>query len=374
MKDRLGVVLLAGRLGLGGTEKQVVLLATGLRERGVDVAVWVMFGRGPREAELAAAGVPVVDLGFGRLTGLRSIPRNIVAFVRMVIKLRRRRPDVLHAFLIAGQLVGAPAARLARGPIMVAGRRRLGDFKEGRRLLSAAERLTNRWTDHVVATVEAVALDALRRERLQAWKVSVIHNGLPERAFEVVPDGGTSVLCAARLEPYEGLGQLLAALSLLPDPPRLVLLGEGPLRPELAAHAARLGLEVTFAGARTDPETFLAAAKVFVQPSPSAGMSNAVMEAMAAGLPVVGTAVGGTPELLRNGRGVLVPPSDPEALAGALARLLDDPAEAARLGAAARAWAHDQLTADAMVRRHVEIYQLLLGRPIEAAAAHWSVL
>jgi glycosyltransferase involved in cell wall biosynthesis len=365
MKDRLSVVLLIGQLGLGGTEKQVALLAAGLRERGADVAVWVMFGRGPRESELAAAGVPVVELGFGRLTELRRVPRNIVAFLRTVVLLLRRRPDVLHAFLIASYLVAAPAARLARVPILVAGRRSLGDFKEGHRVVLAVERLANRWTDHIIANAEAVALDALRQERLPAGKVTVVHNGLPDRAFEVA--GGAparSVLCVANLKAYKGHEHLLAALSLLPEPPALVLVGEGPQRPALEAQAARLGLAVTFAGARTDPETFLAAAGVFVLPSLEEGMSNAVMEAMAAGLPVIGTAVGGTPELLRGGRGVLVPPADPEALATALERVLADPAEAARLGAAARAWAVERLTAAAMVDRHVEIYHRLLGDPV----------
>ncbi len=352
MKDRLRVVLLIGQLGLGGTEKQVALLAAGLRARGADVAVWVMFGRGPREAELAAAGVPVVELGFGRLHDPRAALRNAAAFLRLVWRLRRARPDVLHAFLIASYLVAAPAARLAGVPLLVAGRRSLGDFKEGRPLVLAAERAANRLTDHIIANAEAVALDALRQERLPAGKVSVVYNGLPDQAFRVRPAEKTTVLCVANLKAYKGHEHLLEAMALLAAPPELVLVGEGPMRPSLEAQAARLGLRVTFAGARTDPETFLAAARVFVLPSLEEGLSNAVMEAMAAGVPVVATAVGGTPELLRHGRGTLVPPADPRALAAAIDKALADPATYL----AAREWAREHLTADAMVDRHLEIY------------------
>lgn len=353
MKDRLTAVLLIGQLGLGGTEKQVALLAAGLRERGVDVEVWVQFGRGPREADLIAAGVPVVDLGFGRLTDPRALARNAVAFARLVWRLRRKRPDVLHAFLIASYLVAAPAARLARVPLMVAGRRSLGDFKEGKPLVLAVERIANRFTDHIVANAEAVALDALRQERLPAGKVSVIHNGLPERAFEVALAEKTTVLCVANLKAYKGHGHLLDAMALLTAPPELVLVGEGPERPALEAQAARLKLDVTFAGARTDPEAYLAAARVFVLPSLEEGMSNAVMEAMAAGVPVVATAVGGTPELLRHGRGLLVPPADPQVLAAAIEKALADPVTYI----AAREWAREHLTARVMVGRHLELYQ-----------------
>ena len=115
------VWLLIGQLGLGGTEKQVALLARGLRDRGVDTSVLVMFDGGPRERELRAAGVPVIYLGFARFSAARNSVRNVVAFARLVGRLRGDRPDILHAFLFHSYVVAAPAARIARVPVLVAG-------------------------------------------------------------------------------------------------------------------------------------------------------------------------------------------------------------------------------------------------------------
>src|SRR3954471_10217012 len=113
--DVARVCLLIGQLGLGGTEKQVVLLAQGLRSRGIETSVCLLFEGGPREEALRAAGVPVVHLGFPSSTAwLRTLPYNIAAFTRLVRHLRRQRPDVLHAFLYHSYVTAAPAARMAR--------------------------------------------------------------------------------------------------------------------------------------------------------------------------------------------------------------------------------------------------------------------
>jgi glycosyltransferase involved in cell wall biosynthesis len=357
----MSVSLLIGQLGLGGTEKQVVLLAQELRARGARVTVLLMFGGGPREADLA--GVRVVRLGFGRINEPRSAPRNAAAALRLVRVLRRDRPDVLHAFLIASYLVAAPAAKLARVPL-VAGRRSLGDFKEGKRLVLAVERIANRMTAHVIANARAVADDAIRQEGLDPAKVSVVRNGLPAEAFDVTsrPSAAPTVLCVANLKAYKGHEHLLEALRLLAARGvkcRAVLVGDGAERAGLERRAR--GLDVRFEGFRKDTTDLLAEADVFVLPSLEEGMSNAVMEAMAAGKPIVATAVGGTPELLGADRGLLVPPSDAHALADGLARLLTDRVLAERLGAAAREWSRANLSVEAMVDEHVRIYRRVLA-------------
>ena len=364
------VCLLIGQLGLGGTEKQVVLLAEGLRARGIDTSVLLLFEGGPREDRLHAAGVPVVHLGFPRkAAGLDMLPRNLAAFARLVRHLRRIQPDVLHAFLYHSYVTAAPAARLARVRVLVAGRRSLGDFKRGRRVLLAVERVATSVTDLLVANAESVAEDTRRHEKVRANKITTVYNGLPEAAFEPVAPAtlhtdSPVVLCIANLKIYKGHRFLLDAVARLRDrglPCTLVLVGEGPERQALEKQAVRLEIDVRFLGTRADVEPLLARADVVVLSSLHEGMSNAVMEAMAAGLPVVATDVGGTGELLR-GRGILVPPSDPEALAGGLGRVLGDPVLAARLGAEARAWSRANLHVDAMVDQHVHIYRELLER------------
>ncbi len=364
------VALVIGQLGLGGTEKQVVLLAEGLRERGVEVSVVVLAGTGPREGALRQAGVPVVHLNLPEFHRWDAVFRLGATLIRLTRYLRANRPDVVHAFLFFSYLLAAPAARLARVPVSIAGRRSLDDFKQGRRVMLAAERVATALTDLLVANAHAVAECVRAGEKVPAGKVAVIYNGLPASAFVPVPPAELDttrpvVLCVANLRAYKGHADLLDAAALLERrdlPCTLVLAGAGPHGTELQQHADRLGLDVRLLGARTDIDALLARADVVAQPSLTEGMSNAVMEAMAAGRPVVATAVGGTPELLADGRGVLVPPGDPGALADALAGVLGDPQRAARMSRAARAWSHEHLHVEAMVRHHIELYDTLLQR------------
>ncbi|WP_187232599.1 glycosyltransferase [Actinomadura sp. HBU206391] len=363
------VFLLIGQLGLGGTEKQVALLARGLHGQGVDVRVLVLFKGGAWESDLNAAGVPVVHLGFHRrVSGWRMLPGNAAAFSRFVTYLRRARPDVLHAFLYHSYVTAAPAARLARVPVLVAGRRSLGDYKQERRALLAAERAATSMTDLLVANAHSVADDTRRNEGVRPDKLTVIYNGLPDSAFApAVPAAIDTdlpvVLSVANLKRYKGHRYLLDAVARLRPglPCTLVLAGEGQERPALERQAGRLGIDVRFLGARTDIDRLLARADAVVLPSLHEGMSNAVMEAMAAGLPVVASDVGGTAELLRD-RGVLVPPADAAALAAALERVLTDRSFATRLGQSARAWSRAHLHVSTMVDRHVRIYGELLER------------
>ncbi|MCH5671517.1 glycosyltransferase [Streptomyces gilvus] len=363
-----------GQLGLGGAEKQIALLARELSERGIGTDLLVMFGRGPREEELLGTGVRIVDLGFRRRRPLlTSLTGNVRAFVRLVLHLRRTRPQVLQAFLFHAYVIAAPAARLAGVPVLVAGRRSLGDYKRGRRLALAAERLATRWTDSVVANAQAVAEDVRRNEGVPPAKITVIPNGMPRRDFEPVRAATVDtslpvVVCVANLTAHKGHRYLLEACAVLRSRGRaitLLLIGDGSERASLTAQAERLGVDVRFLGARTDVARFLARADAVVLPSLHEGCSNAVMEALAAGRPMVATAVGGTPELLL-GHGVLVPPADAAALADGLQRLLDDRELAEEFGRQAGAWVRATFSAEAMADRYVSLYRDLLGRPCAA--------
>ncbi|MEU3166221.1 glycosyltransferase [Streptosporangium sp. NPDC006930] len=362
------VLLLAGQLRVGGTEKQIFLLATGLARDGVKVDVVTLHLGGPYGDALERAGVPVHNAGFTALsTGITALPRNLLAAVRLVRLVRRLRPDVLHAFLYHAYVIGTPIAWLARVPVIVAGRRSLSLFKRLPYGIHALERLAVRLTRHVVANAVAVAEDARRVEGLAPEKISVIYNGLPESAFLPVTPASIAtdlpvVCCVANLMTYKGHRHLIEAMALLADrgtPCTLVLAGEGPERDALTPQAESLGVDLRLLGLRRDVQALVHRASVVVLASLQEGMSNAVMEAMAAGRPIVATAVGGTRELL-NGRGLLVPPQDPRALADALERVLRDPRLGASLGGAARAWALDNLRVDSMIDRHLTLYRRLL--------------
>jgi len=182
--------------------------------------------------------------------------------------------------------------------------------------------------------------------------------GLPSRAPLVV--------AVSRLNPMKGIDDLLKAAALLEgrfDEARFVIVGDGASRRDLEEQARLLGLagRVLFTGTRLDVAAILSQAAISVAPSLSEGLSNVVLESMAAGVPVVATRVGGTPELLEDGvTGLLVPPCDAPALAVAIGRLLEDEPLARRLGEAARARAVDRFSMQHMVRQTEELYRALL--------------
>ncbi|MGP3964472.1 glycosyltransferase [Nonomuraea sp. 3N208] len=364
------VCLVTGNLGLGGAEKQLVLLAQGLHRCGIRTCVLVMNHGGPYETVLRESGVPVVYLGFKRLHGIGvDVARNLVAFCRLVSFLRKEAPDVVHAFLYHEYVTVAPAARLAGVPVVVAGRRSMGTFKENRKVLLAVERAATRITDMVIANARAVADNCLRQEGLDPRKITVILNGLPQETFDHVEPAVADthlpvIVCVANLRYPKGHEHLLEAMALLDERGvacTLLLVGDGKDRPALEERACCLSVDIRFLGVRTDVPALLRRADVVVSPSLAEGLSNSVMEAMAAAVPVVATAVGGTPELL-DGRGVVVPAGDPAALADALAATLADLEHARDLAAEAAAWARCHLSVDTMVDSHVGIYRDLLAR------------
>lgn len=356
------VLLVIGQLGRGGTERQLVLLAGALKASGVDVRVASLYGGGPREDELRELRIPT---WIGDVPSKRHVWRlfkALFAFWRMV---RTTRPDVVHAFLFHAYVIAAPVARWAGVPVVVAGRRSLGTFLEGRWFLQRAERITARCCDALVANATAVAEDTRRREHVGASRVHVIPNALPPASFRAPSDPTRArkrppeLLCVANLIGYKGHRDLLCAVALLERPVRVVLAGEGTERQSLQALAAELELDVVFLGARDDVTALLATADIFVLPSHEEGMSNALMEAMAAGLPCVATDVGGNREVLGS-NGVLCRARDSADLARALGDVLSDESWSRDLAAAARVSALERFGVSALGEAHVSLYRELL--------------
>lgn len=361
------MLLVIGQLGLGGTEQQLVLLADGLQRQGIEIQVASLFAGGTRETELADAGIPC---WIGNTAPSLNPWRFVTALLGFLRLVRRFRPDVVHTFLFHAYVTAGPIARLSRVPVVVAGRRSLGVFLEGRPFARCISRLTLPAYDAFIANSHAVADDAIRREGLEPAKVFVVPNALSDGA----PLSGRDrerpwseppvAICVGNLIPYKGHRILIDSIAQLREDGvrlKLLLVGDGPERGYLEHVVAQLALDVDFLGMRRDVSDLLAHADIFVLPSLEEGMSNALMEAMAAGLPIVVTDVGGNREAAADTTWICSAGSAKD-LAEALAQALNDEQGSKDRGRRAQERAGELFSVSTMVRKHIDIYGKLASR------------
>lgn len=352
---------------VGGAQSYVTSLLPALAER-FDVTV-AAHGEGPvRETALA------LRLRYVPLRHLRraiSPWRDTLALAELVRLIRRVRPDVVHTSSSKAGVLGRIAAWLAGVPIRIFTVHGWAFAASGdgtAHLYRWADRLVSPLTTATICVSELERASGLAARTCRAERTIVIPNAVDVRgAPQTRPVRPRPLLVAVgRLRPPKDFETLLRALALLPtDAFDAAIVGEGPQRRELEGLLARLGLEgrVRLEGERRDVPAVLAGADVFVLSSRSEGLPVSVLEAMAAGLPVVASAVGGVAELVVDGEtGILVRPADAEALAGALGTLVGDPVLRGRLGAAGRARAEAMFDLDACRRAHVDLYVRELTR------------
>jgi glycosyltransferase involved in cell wall biosynthesis len=313
---------------------------------------------------------------------LRETPRvrwrtGYAAFAPLVRRIAAERPAVFHAQLTWPLACkhGLLAAAITRGPSLVATAHLFIEHVVTARV-RLQQRILTPLVQRYVAVSRAVAAHWERDLGVPRDKLRVVPNGIPLAPYEhgpsasppegllADPAGRPTVLTAARLDAQKGLPHLLEAAAGLPAA-RFVVAGDGPERAALEAHARRLGLDgrLRFLGYRSDIPALLAACELVVLPSLFEGHPLALLEAMAAGRPVVATAVGGVPEIVDHGvTGLLVPPADSAALGAAIGALLADPARARAMGAAGRAKAEREFSARVMVERLTRVYDEVLDR------------
>jgi L-malate glycosyltransferase len=368
MKAPIRVLFVVGSFTTGGAERHLIELWRRMDREAFDVTIACFRREGGFLAETLSLGWPVVDLAVGRRI---YDARGIAAFARLVHLVLGFRPDVVHGYLFGPNLFAALAGRLAGVPVVAVAKRNMDAFETPRQI--GMERLAHRLATHVTAVSEAVA-DSVVALGVPRERITVIPNGVDaarfadgpqaeEARFELGADGSPLVGSVGCLAARKDYGTLLAALARLVErgtPFRAALVGDGVERAALEAQARALGLapRVRFLGERPGVERLLPGMDVFVLSSREEGIANALLEAMAAGLPCVATAVGGTPEVLRDGEtGWLVPAADPAALADALADALARPEEARRRGAAARRAVREGMSIEAMARRQQGFYR-----------------
>ncbi len=360
MPEKLRVAHVGTETGWRGGEQQQAWLATGLCERGHS-CLMICNSRGEmarRAPDLELRTHPVRvrgEVGILSVTGTASA-------------LRKFKPHILHLHDAHAVLIGSLAAKLARTPAVVVSRR--VDF-----------RINSRWKytwaiDRIIAiseAIRAVLLDC----GVPAEKLSVVPSGVDLSRFDAPPareearrrlglePDKLALGCVAALTDHKGHRFLLEAWPQIVDAhpgARLLLAGSGELEAELKSQVTRLGIEssVRFLGYEQDVVGLLAALDLFVLSSHLEGLCTSLMDALAAGLPIVATTAGGIPEVIENGRtGVLVPPREPQALAGAVIELLADRERMAALGSAARQ-ASGRFDRSAMVEGTLSVYAEVL--------------
>ncbi|MCO5101418.1 MAG: glycosyltransferase [Burkholderiaceae bacterium] len=347
-----------GRHYYGGA-RQVVYLLEGLSRRGIENVLVC-----PPGAAVAGHAAP-----FARVlpTPLRG-DLDIGFVARLRAHIRAERPDLVHLHSRRGVDVwGGLAARLCSIPCVLS---RRVDNRE--RAWAAA--LKYRLFDRVIAISEGIR-DVLLDEGVSPQRVRCVRSALDARPWLqpvdraaflrefALDDDTVAIGVVAQMIRRKGHRHLFEALKLLlPKRPQLhvLLFGQGPLRAELEARAARDGLasNVRFVGFRDDLTQWMGALDVLAHPADREGLGIALLQAQAAGVPVVATRAGGMPEVVDDGvTGLLVEPGDVLALADALRRLVDDPALREQMGAAARARVLGRFSVDAMVDGNLAVYR-----------------
>ena len=267
---------------------------------------------------------------------------------------RIERVDVIHTHNSTAHLYGAVAGKLAGVKVLHTEHgKNIGEEARSFRV----NRWAKRFTDVTVAVSEQIAREALIHERVAPDRLVIVANGICVDQFSLPRNAnGRRIGAVGRLVREKNYPLLLSAFNSIPNA-ELVLVGDGPLRGELERQAGPL---VRFLGQRTDVAALLTGFDVFAVSSSTEGMSIALLEAMAAGCPIVATAVGGNVELIEHEvTGLLVPPNDETALRAAIERLLDDRALATRLGRAASDISRQRYSVATMTRRYEELWRRL---------------
>ena len=375
----LRIVYLLPNIEAGGTERHVLLLAQRVDPSRFSLSLVTVAGGGSLR-DAFAERIPVTVMG-DPARGRRfrkSYLEQLVTLTALTRLLRERKPDIVHAYLPAANVLGPVAARLAGVPRVIVSKRALADYKALFPLLRRVEPLGNRLADVILVNSDAVRRDVERTERHWAGKFRKIYNGVapiepwtPDEAMafrrrEGIPADALVALCVSNFYPYKGHEELVdAAARVVPAFPNVLFLLVGRDSGTMEATRARVrkrGIEgsVRIVGSRTDVPDLLRASDLFVHPSREEGFSNAILEAMAAGLPVAAFDVGGNPEAVVDGEtGRLVPPRNAEAFASAVAGLLADPEKRKAMGEAGRLRVTGRFSLDRMAGEMESLYESL---------------
>lgn len=373
-------------LEIGGTERHVLELTARIDRRKYSPRIISTAGGGAMEKEFSRQDVPVHVLEY---RGISLHPRKAVPFfrdARSFIRtftgiLSENTIRILHCYLPAGNVLGMAAASLHRTPVKIVSKRALCRYKDGHPAFSFFEDLANLVSDGILVNSLAVEADVRRTERFVGGKISLLYNGVDPEVPSSQPLGNLfpgiacgkddPVVCyVANFFSYKGHQDLVDAarivVEVLPNT-RFLLVGRDS--GEMAAvrdriDALGLSANVLLTGERDDATRIIASSTLVAHPSHTEGFSNTILEAMAAGKPVVATDAGGIPEAVVDSvTGIIVPVGDSRKFADALLTLIRNPDQARAMGEAGRKRLLEKFTIGKMVGSMEQFYEeLLAGR------------
>ena len=354
---------------LGGSEKHVIGLASGLQARGFDARIVTIFEEGILGPSVRKEGIPFECIHAPQSWGLETL-------IRILGWMRHRPMSILHTYLFGFHVFAGLPAKLLKVPVILSSRRELAHWQKARHRW--VENLGNGLVDQVICCSEAARQWTLDKEVIRPEKLLTIYNGVDLKRFELpfqqmeirtefgIPRDKPVIGTVANFSYEKGYPYLLEAIERIhhrkPEA-WFLLVGSGPLEDEMKKMASKSPAkgQIIFAGNRSDIPRVLAAMDIFVLASLSEGFPNVLLEAMAMARPVVASAVGGIPELVESGQdGILVPHRDSRSLAEAVLHLLDDETQATRLRYLAAEKIKTKFSLERMLDDYEQLYQRIL--------------
>lgn len=353
-------------LAKAGTEKHLLILASGLSRKNFDITVCCLFEKGDMFEGYDLSIVKFICLNRKHVYDLRII----FDLIRLI---RKEKYDIVHSYLFGFHYLATIPAKTTGVRMVISSRRELATWKK--RHHRFLENLGNLFTDKVITCSEAARDFSLKNENLSEDKITTIYNGINLNKFypieknkEILNDFGLTaqdkiigmVANFSAVKDHQALLKAVNEIKKRYSSIKCILAGGGSLRVSIAAEVDHLGLKnnVIFTGRRDDVERILSVMDVFVLSSLSEGMPNAALEAMACGLPVVATNVGGIPEVVEDGKsGMLVEPKDSMAIANTIIKLLEDEALRRNMGEYGREVVKRKFSLERMVKDYEVFYK-----------------
>lgn len=387
-RNRPAILIVIGSLGLGGTERHLAQVLPYLVAQGWPIAVYTLTEAGVLAPELEAAGVRIIAPPSQRPWAQLSRPRRIARLALRALGLlkvvRRLRPQIVHYFLPQAYLLGGAALWFCRPQIEVMSRRSLNAYQRKKPLFARLEQRLHRRMTAILGNSEAVLAELAEEPGMRRDQLVLIRNGVDTARFAAcdrakarqrlgLASEAFIMVIVANLIPYKGHGDLIDALahvrSSLPSSWRLLCVGrDDGIGSVLEERAKQLGLgdNISWLGERNDVADMLAAADIGILCSHEEGFSNAILEGMAAGLPMIVTDVGGNREAMTDGvTGLIVPSRAPQKLGEAIVTLANDPALRKAMSKASRERAVKRFSLESCITDYNQFYGLLVeGKPV----------